>query len=843
MLFAILRLSGRMPIRYSRVVDTAVTLCLLASMLLPKPAMAQLRPEILDLVKRASVLIEYDDGENRSSGSGFIVWSDNHNTLIATNHHVVAEAIEPPGNPNLSPRDTLLKCISNPGSPEERIVFATVHAYSAADDLALLAVANFLPPAVLQPSRDFVPLETQRVYVAGFPFGEILGVGGRRPNVTISETTVSSIRRGLEGIPEYLQTSGGIDPGNSGGPVIDADGHLVGISVAKVTHSQIGLAVPAWKLVELMPHSFGDVVLQRGDFGLQCGVNAFFDVGGGITQTPVLTAARFDNKSSIKLKRDDMGWLAIEGLQKIGSMGSLTPGATLNNVIPLKIERIPGDGPVIALQWKMPRDPRLPNPTRREHYSRPLIVDMDQIDELMNAATKPDAVAAARGAQNRPLTDTDTVIDFKGSIRRVIPAGDGRYLVVQLADLSIVLVDLQTKTESGRIEDSRDRIIVAGRSTIVTFGRTERNLKRYRLPDLVPSGTRDLANDAVIHLADWGASTDGPVSVIAQMPGQSVLSTLLLDQKTGRFSSFLLEGQVREKTRQPTLLDRMPLKAKYSLRMNDKGNVVSMWMEATSKPVVHLMTQQRREWRYDQLEKTAYAYVSPTGALLCTSGTVLAGDLGMLYDRPLNLPTSSDDYFLSLGHITRETAEEARLNREASLSGPRPRSDEPQTVDFSWEVVSTVDGKVHRTIVLPGNLTLDMMGMDANDGLPLDERFFCSPQHNLIACVLPDQSQEIHLIEMKTPLPGYEPQESNPESDPDASIKIANQNNPLQDEVPDIDEFRTWTDYSGKHKTEAKFLAAKQGYVQLQKRDGAKVVLKIQLLCEPDQKFLRNLLK
>ncbi len=60
----------------------------------------------------------------------------------------------------------------------------------------------------------------------------------------------TSVRRGASGMIETLQTSGGIDPGNSGGPVVNQQGQLVGISVAKVRESSIGFAIPIWKLLE-----------------------------------------------------------------------------------------------------------------------------------------------------------------------------------------------------------------------------------------------------------------------------------------------------------------------------------------------------------------------------------------------------------------------------------------------------------------------------------------------------------------------------------------------------------------------------------------------------------------
>jgi hypothetical protein len=54
------------------------------------------------------------------------------------------------------------------------------------------------------------------------------------------------------------------------------------------------------------------------------------------------------------------------------------------------------------------------------------------------------------------------------------------------------------------------------------------------------------------------------------------------------------------------------------------------------------------------------------------------------------------------------------------------------------------------------------------------------------------------------------------------------------------DVFRTWTDATGEFKIEAKVVQQKQGFVQLQKRDGELVSLSIEKLSPADQDFLTN---
>src|SRR5262249_9459738 len=50
-------------------------------------------------------------------------------------------------------------------------------------------------------------------------------------------------RKSKNGLPVYVQLQAGRNPGNSGGPVVDADGRLVGIWVGSFEGTQIGLAL------------------------------------------------------------------------------------------------------------------------------------------------------------------------------------------------------------------------------------------------------------------------------------------------------------------------------------------------------------------------------------------------------------------------------------------------------------------------------------------------------------------------------------------------------------------------------------------------------------------------
>lgn len=102
------------------------------------------------------------------------------------------------------------------------------------------------------------------VYVFGFPFGRILTTGKGGPAITVGKGSVSSIRKNEQGKLAVVQIDGALNPGNSGGPVVDARGRLVGVAVATIRGANnIGLAIPPDELRELLGGRISGVGLYR----------------------------------------------------------------------------------------------------------------------------------------------------------------------------------------------------------------------------------------------------------------------------------------------------------------------------------------------------------------------------------------------------------------------------------------------------------------------------------------------------------------------------------------------------------------------------------------------------
>jgi Trypsin-like peptidase domain len=120
------------------------------------------------------------------------------------------------------------------------------------------------PPKPITYTESPKLVETMQVYTFGFPFGKALATTKGFPAATVGKASVSSLRNGLDGELAFVQIDGNLNPGNSGGPVVDAKGRLVGVAVATIRDGQgIGLTVPAAELGKMMQGRVGRVRITR----------------------------------------------------------------------------------------------------------------------------------------------------------------------------------------------------------------------------------------------------------------------------------------------------------------------------------------------------------------------------------------------------------------------------------------------------------------------------------------------------------------------------------------------------------------------------------------------------
>jgi S1-C subfamily serine protease len=227
----------------------------------PPPAViaggdAKLTAETLAALKNATVFVKVDAGRLSATGSGFLMKVEGQTGYIVTNHHVITPPIRVPVRPRVS-------VVFWSGRKEERVVPAEVVASDDDRDLAVLKVVNFADlPEPLNLEQKAALVETMTVWMLGFPFGEALSTSRGNPAITIGKGTVSSIRQNDRDETAIVQIDGELNPGNSGGPVVDNEGRLVGVTVAKISGTRIGLAIPPEELTKMLHGRVGGVSIQ-----------------------------------------------------------------------------------------------------------------------------------------------------------------------------------------------------------------------------------------------------------------------------------------------------------------------------------------------------------------------------------------------------------------------------------------------------------------------------------------------------------------------------------------------------------------------------------------------------
>lgn len=194
----------------------------------------RLPDDAVERVKRATVYIRVTSAGPRgvvmSSGSGFLIATDGH---IITNSHVISAPTEIRGL-----RVQKIEVVFHSGQPDSFTANASVVRSDPGPDLALIRVQALGLPTPIALGDSTALRETQDVYIFGFPLGEQLGKA-----ITVSKSSVSSLRRD-RAWPE-IQVNGGMHPGNSGGPVTDANGRVVGVAVAGIVGTQLNFAIPS----------------------------------------------------------------------------------------------------------------------------------------------------------------------------------------------------------------------------------------------------------------------------------------------------------------------------------------------------------------------------------------------------------------------------------------------------------------------------------------------------------------------------------------------------------------------------------------------------------------------
>lgn len=187
------------------------------------------------------------------SGSGVIVGEDGY---IVTNNHVIADASE-------------IEVVLNNNNKYKASIVGT----DPSTDIAVLKIEANNLQAIQFGNSDNIKVG-EWVLAVGNPFNltstvtaGIVSALGRNINI------ISGQNSGVVPIESFIQTDAAVNPGNSGGALVNTNGELVGINTAIASqtgsYSGYSFAVPANLVQKVMSDLIDYGVVQRGYLGVQ----------------------------------------------------------------------------------------------------------------------------------------------------------------------------------------------------------------------------------------------------------------------------------------------------------------------------------------------------------------------------------------------------------------------------------------------------------------------------------------------------------------------------------------------------------------------------------------------
>jgi S1-C subfamily serine protease len=186
---------------------------------------------------------------DRALGSAFFVDASG---LLITNYHVISSEVDPS-------YEGYSRMYIRMGDASSVRVPAKVVGWDKAMDLALIK-ADLNPEYVFSVVDRVMPQVGDAVYAIGSP-------GGLEKTVTLG--IVSALGRRFLQIGDVIQIDALVNPGNSGGPIVDREGRLMGIVFAGIPqYPGLNFAVPAERLADALPAMIAGGKAQRPWLGL-----------------------------------------------------------------------------------------------------------------------------------------------------------------------------------------------------------------------------------------------------------------------------------------------------------------------------------------------------------------------------------------------------------------------------------------------------------------------------------------------------------------------------------------------------------------------------------------------
>lgn len=290
----------------------------------------------VEQAKYSVVVIEVKTPSGGGTGTGIILTEDGY---IATNHHVIEDATE-------------VRVTFYDGTA----VRAEVTGSSEMDDLAVIKVARTgLPPATFAHSEDCYVGET--VYAIGTPAGPEFAWTTTRGIISYKDREVKiydDFDGSLQKKLRLIQTDANVNPGNSGGPLVNTKGEVVGVVSMKLSegYEGMGFAIPSDGAVEILEAIMKDghadninssISHKRPMLGILCIAveEGKYYVRDG-NRLPEITEDMLDRYDKSEIIHPAVSGVLVMGITEgMDAVGKLQPGDIITAV--QGIETLTGD--------------------------------------------------------------------------------------------------------------------------------------------------------------------------------------------------------------------------------------------------------------------------------------------------------------------------------------------------------------------------------------------------------------------------------------------------------------------------------------------------------------------
>jgi WD40 repeat protein len=441
---------------------------LLVLLLIPHPAHAQMltKAQVARLGKAATALVEMNKGQ--ASGSAFCIHPSG---LFITNDHVVRGSGQE------------IRLVLDSGLPTQKEIQAMVVRTDRQLDLALLRAAGDRSyPALALGSEENIS-ELDEVVAFGFPFGKTLTVDKDSfPSVTVNAGNISALRRKKGGTLERIQLDARVNPGCSGGPVLDLSGKVIGVVVS------------------------GFVARGLGTTGINFAI-------------PVSHVARFVARPDIQFTPPELNRSNVHGpLLFQARAASLLPSAR-----PLALELI------LAAEERQKKYPMelaggiyrvKAVPLEPRENLRVLACTVVAFQDGKEVGRRSETVAV-QGVGNDglgikpPTLDQDKVVQrLPAPVADLAMGGGGRFLVLHCPALGhLAVFDINKARITHRIPVANDVQFAAGLDKLLVVSPSQDLVQRYSLRTGEEEASGPLPIRGVILGLAMGSASEGPVLV------------------------------------------------------------------------------------------------------------------------------------------------------------------------------------------------------------------------------------------------------------------------------------------------------------------------------------------